>query len=213
MNTDPTSAASQTPPDSTPCTTENSYAALKLALDYLLALLILTPFLPIFSLITLLIRLESRGPAIYRQKRVGQYGKFFTIYKFRTMKTGTPTLSTEEMQRQNYIPFTRLGPLLRKTNLDELPQLFNILKGEMSFIGPRPALPSQTDVNTLRDQMGADCARPGITGLAQVMGRDDLETPVKVNYDAHYCRHMNLQLDLNILWRTLGAILSGRGNK
>lgn len=189
------------------------YHSLKLGLDYGLALVLLPLLLPLLCLLTVLIRLDSRGAALYRQTRVGQRGRLFTIYKFRTMKTGTPTLSTAEMQRQNYSPFTRLGPWLRKSNLDELPQLFNILRGEMSFIGPRPALPSQTDVNTLRAAQGADAARPGITGLAQVMGRDDLLTPVKVGHDAQYCRRMSFQLDLNILWRTIGAVLSGRGNK
>ncbi|MBV9866510.1 MAG: sugar transferase [Abitibacteriaceae bacterium] len=213
MNTDQLTEPQQAHPDSPQPVIENPYASTKLALDYLFAVFLLIPFLPIFSLVTLLIRLESRGPAIYRQRRVGQWGRLFTIYKFRTMKTGTPTLSTEEMQRQQQKPFTRLGPLLRKTNLDELPQLFNILKGEMSFIGPRPALPSQTDVNALRAQLGADAARPGITGLAQVMGRDDLATPIKVKYDADYCHSMSLKHDLQILWRTIGAILTGRGNK
>lgn len=189
------------------------YHSLKLGLDYLLALVLLPLLLPLLCLLVVLIRFDSRGAALYRQTRVGRRGQLFTIYKFRTMKTGTPTLSTEEMQRRNYSPYTRLGPWLRKSNLDELPQLFNILRGEMSFIGPRPALPSQTDVNTLRAAQGADAARPGITGLAQVMGRDDLLTPVKVEYDAQYCRHMSLSLDLQILWRTLGAALSGRGNK
>lgn len=190
-----------------------SYHSLKPGLDYLLAIVLLPCLLPLLCLLVVLIRLDSRGAAVYRQTRVGQRGRHFTIYKFRTMKTGTPTLSTAEMQRQNYCPFTRLGPWLRKSNMDELPQLFNILRGEMSFIGPRPALPSQTDVNTLRAEQGADAARPGITGLAQVMGRDDLLTPAKVAYDAQYCRHMSLRLDLTILWRTLGAALSGRGNK
>jgi lipopolysaccharide/colanic/teichoic acid biosynthesis glycosyltransferase len=190
-----------------------SYPQIKLWLDLMAAVLLLLPLFPVFALVVLRIRFDSRGPAIYRQRRVGQGGRLFTILKFRTMKTGTPTLSTEEMQRQNVIPFTRLGPLLRRTNLDELPQLFNIIRGEMSFIGPRPALPSQMDVNTLRAEMGADIARPGITGLAQVMGRDDLETPVKVGYDTQYCREMSLKLDVRILWLTLGAIFSGRGNK
>lgn len=191
----------------------SSYSTIKAWLDLVFACVLLIPLLPVFGLLTLAICFESRGPAIYKQRRVGQGGRLFTILKFRTMKTGTPTLSTEEMQRRQVVPFTRLGPLLRKTNLDELPQLFNILRGEMSFIGPRPALPSQTDVNSLRAELGADVARPGITGLAQAMGRDDLTTPVKVGYDARYCRDMSLPLDLRILWMTIGAILTGRGNK
>jgi len=191
----------------------SSYPETKAALDKIAGGVLLVLLSPLFLLLFALIGFDSRGSAIYRQKRVGRCGRLFTILKFRTMKTGTPTLSTEEMQRQASKPFTRLGPLLRKTNLDELPQLFNILRGEMSFIGPRPALPSQTDVNTLREELGADAVRPGITGLAQVMGRDDLDTPTKVGYDAEYCRRLSFGFDLLILLRTLGAVLSARGNK
>lgn len=189
------------------------YRALKHALDLTLATLLLVPMLPVLALLCLLIRLESRGPAIYRQKRVGRFGRTFTILKLRSMKTGTPTLATEEMQRAGISPFTRLGPLLRKSNLDELPQIWNILRGEMSFVGPRPALPTQTDVNDLRHEMGVQIARPGITGLAQVKGRDDLETPVKVAFDARYCRELSVWLDLWILLQTIGAVVSARGNK
>ncbi len=190
-----------------------NYRAYKHTLDLLLALGLLVPMLPVLVLLFLAIRLESRGPALYRQKRVGRFGRPFTIYKLRSMKIDTPVLSTEEMQRQQFNPFTRLGPLLRKTNLDELPQIFNILKGEMSFVGPRPALPSQHDVNTARHEQGVEIARPGITGLAQVKGRDDLDTTTKVGYDSHYCRTMSWKTDASILWATIEAVLTGRGNK
>jgi len=189
------------------------YQPLKYTVDHLLSLILLVPLAPILALVAVAIRLESRGPALYKQTRVGQFGRHFTIYKFRSMKLDTPVLSTEEMQRQNFSPFTRIGPLLRKSNLDELPQIFNILKGEMSFIGPRPALPSQHDVNTLRREMGVEMARPGITGLAQVRGRDDLDTPTKVECDARYCRTMSLWIDAGIVFYTIGAVLTGRGNK
>jgi O-antigen biosynthesis protein WbqP len=190
-----------------------TYEPLKLALDWMLALLLLLLLWPLLALLCLLIRLDSPGPALYRQIRVGQGGRHFTIYKLRSMKVGTPTLSTEEMVRQKYTPFTRLGPLLRKTSLDEIPQLFNILRGEMSFVGPRPALPSQTDVNELREASGVHAVRPGITGLAQVRGRDDLDTETKVRYDAEYCRAMSPLLDLQIVLRTVVAIFTARGNK
>src|SRR5437762_2423408 len=189
------------------------YQAVKAVLDFVCALLLLILLLPVLALLALAIRLASAGEAIYRQTRIGRLGKPFVIFKFRTMKTGTPVLPTEEMQRQQFDPYTRLGRFLRKTSLDELPQLFNILRGEMSFIGPRPALPSQEDVNSLRAEKGADAVRPGITGLAQVMGRDDLDTPAKVAYDARYSRELSFLLDLKILLRTFGAIFSGRGNK
>lgn len=189
------------------------YQPLKHTLEHVIASLLLIPMLPVLFLVALAIRLESRGPAVYKQIRVGQWGRPFTIYKFRSMKIDTPVLSTEEMQRQNFSPFTRIGPLLRKTNLDELPQIFNILRGEMSFIGPRPALPSQHDVNTLRREMGVEMARPGITGLAQVKGRDDLDTQTKVECDAQYCRTMSLVIDAGIMFYTVGAVLTARGNK
>lgn len=189
------------------------YRVVKTWLDFGFALVLMVPLAPIMALLAILIRLDSRGPALFRQIRVGACGQPFTIWKFRTMRIGTPTLSTEEMQLQAYNPITRVGRILRKTNLDELPQIFNILYGEMSFIGPRPALPSQTDVNDLRAETGADRARPGITGLSQVRGRDDLDTPTKVAFDAQYCRTMSLALDTQILFLTIGAVLSGRGNK
>lgn len=189
------------------------YQPLKHTLDHLLALILLVPLAPILVLVAVAIRLESRGPALYQQTRVGQFGRHFTIYKFRSMKIDTPTLSTEEMQLQNFDPFTRIGPFLRKSNLDELPQIFNILKGEMSFIGPRPALPSQHDVNALRREMKVEMARPGITGLAQVRGRDDLDTVTKVECDAQYCRTMSPVIDAGIIFYTIGAVLTGRGNK
>lgn len=190
-----------------------NYEILKARLDFIGASALLVLLSPLLLLLTLLICIDSPGLAIYRQKRVGQCGRLFTIYKFRTMRLGTPTLSTEEMQLQRAKPFTRLGPLLRKTNLDELPQLLNIWRGDMSFIGPRPALPSQTDVNALREKMGVDSVRPGITGLAQVRGRDDLDTVTKVTYDSEYCRGLSLISDLHILLLTLSTIITARGNK
>lgn len=199
--------------DDSPFRETGMYRTLKTAVDLSAAAVMLVILGPLLLLVALLIRLDSAGPAIYRQRRVGRSGKPFTMYKFRTMKVGTPVLSTAEMQHQAAVPFTRLGPILRKTNIDELPQLINILKGEMSFIGPRPALPSQTDVVSLRTQSGADCVRPGITGLAQVMGRDDLDVETKVGYDTEYCRDLGLLADLSILLKTFGAVVSARGNK
>ena len=162
----------------------HDYQRVKYALDAVVALLLLIILAPFLLLLALLIMLDSPGPAIYRQQRVGKDGHPFTMLKFRSMKIDTPELSTEEMQRRGIKPHTRFGKLIRQTSLDELPQLINIIKGEMSFIGPRPALPSQDDVNVLREKMGVHALRPGITGLAQVMGRDNLDTTTKVSYDA-----------------------------
>lgn len=186
---------------------------LKYLIDFILALVLLIIFLPVFLILSFIIMLDSKGPMIYRQKRVGTNGELFTIYKFRTMKIDTPCISTEEMQRLNIDPVTRVGHFLRKSSLDELPQLINIIKCEMSFVGPRPALPSQIDVNTKREELGVHMLRPGITGLAQVMGRDDLDTETKVNYDAEYCRKVSVIFDLKIIILTIIAIISSRGNK
>ena len=189
------------------------YSPVKRAIDLVGGVALLVLLSPLLGLTALIIRLDSSGPAIYRQERVGRSGTRFTMLKFRTMRVGTPTLSTAEMQQQAAIPFTRVGPLLRKTNIDEFPQLVNIIRGQMSFVGPRPALPSQTDVVSLRGESGADALRPGITGLAQVRGRDDLRVEIKVGYDAEYCRRLSLLFDLRILFLTFGAVLSGRGNR
>jgi len=189
------------------------YRHIKAVLDILVAFVLLLLLLPLLLLLALLIRLDSPGPAIYRQTRVGRRGRPFIIYKFRTMKIGTPLLSTAELWLQGIQPFTNLGSFLRKTSLDELPQLLNVLKGEMSFIGPRPALLSQTDVNIMREQLGADESLPGITGLAQVMGRDGLDNVLKVKYDKEYQQRMSILLDMRILWLTFLAVMTAKGNK
>ena len=190
-----------------------AYPPTKRVIDLVGAVVLLVLLSPALLLVAVLVRLESPGPAIYRQTRVGRRGALFTMLKFRTMNVGAPVLSTADMQRLAKKPFTRIGPLLRTTNLDELPQLINIIKGEMSFIGPRPPLPSQTDVVNLRAQSGADRVRPGISGLAQVMGRDDLDVPTKVGYDTEYSHKLSLALDLKILLQTFQAVVSARGNK
>jgi lipopolysaccharide/colanic/teichoic acid biosynthesis glycosyltransferase len=190
----------------------NRYQRCKATIDFWAALVLIVLLAPLFLLIGIFIRLDSPGPVIYRQRRIGRHGSAFTIFKFRSMRIDAPCLSTEELQRTGINPVTRMGALLRKTSLDELPQLFNILQGDMSFIGPRPALPTQEDVNYLRTTLGADSVRPGITGLAQVMGRDELDTVTKVNYDADYCRRMNFWYDGKIVGMTFWAIISSRGN-
>jgi lipopolysaccharide/colanic/teichoic acid biosynthesis glycosyltransferase len=192
---------------------QSRYQRVKAVLDVLAALVLVIVFSPILLLVAVAIIIDDPGPSIYRQQRVGRNGNLFTILKFRSMRIGTPSISTEEMQRSGINPFTRIGPLLRKTSLDELPQLFNILRGEMSFIGPRPALPSQVLVNEMRERAGVDILVPGITGLAQVMGRDDLADDVKVAYDAEYADRMSFLFDLRILGLTFKAVVTSRGNK
>lgn len=185
-------------------------AKVKRILDVLLAIIMLTVLLPFIVLIAILVQVDSPGPVLYAQKRVGQGGRFFTIYKFRTMIVGTPELATDRLSDpQRYI--TRVGRFLRKTSLDELPQLWNILREDMSFVGPRPALHNQKELIALRRAMGIDRLKPGLTGWAQINGRDEVNDVEKAELDAYYLRHQSLWLDLLILLRTVLAVGSARG--
>ena len=180
--------------------------------DIALSLFFFILLIPFWIIIPVLIKIDSPGRIIYTQKRIGINSGFFTIYKYRTMKEGTPDIPTDEVEDPEKL-VTRFGSFLRRSSIDEFPQLINILKGEMSFIGPRPALYNQPLLISLRKEKGADVLRPGITGLAQVMGRDDLPIPVKVSYDEQYVRNFSLLLDLKIIFLTVKAILSGRGTR
>lgn len=164
-------------------------------------------------LLALLVRGTSRGPALFKQKRVGQNNRIFTLYKFRTMFSGTPSLSTADMAKSPKNPVTPVGKFLRRASLDELPQLWNVIKGEMSLVGPRPALPTQTHLNALRDDLNVPSLRPGITGWAQINGRDELSDEAKAELDGWYAVHHTFWLDLVILWRTIAPVATGRGNR
>ena len=173
--------------------------------DLLVAtLLMVILFLPML-LIAVWIKLDSEGPVLFKQKRKGQYDGHFTIYKFRTMAMDTPNLATDELQ--NAAAFiTKSGHFLRKTSLDELPQLFNILKGDMSFVGPRPALYNQYDLISKREQFNVHVAKPGLTGYAQVNGRDLISDEHKVRYDAYYVQHYSLWFDIKIVCKTVTKV-------
>ncbi|MBK7838042.1 MAG: sugar transferase [Candidatus Obscuribacter sp.] len=160
--------------------------------------------------VALRIKIDSPGPIIFKQKRVGKNGEIFEIYKFRTMRTGTPDLPTDQMLKLPS-PITKYGEFLRKTSLDELPQLFNVLAGQMSIVGPRPALYNQTELTQRRQTEGVLRFPPGITGWAQVNGRDELPDQAKVEADKWYCEHWNYWLDWRIIWMTFGAVLNKRG--
>ncbi|MDT8287169.1 MAG: sugar transferase [Elusimicrobiales bacterium] len=162
------------------------------------------------AFIALLVRITSRGPALYWSDRVGRDNKIFRMPKFRTMLTDTPQLPTHQMKEpEKYlIPG---GGFLRRYSLDELPQLFSILKGDMSFVGPRPALFNQDDLVALRTSKGIHHLVPGLTGWAQINGRDELPIPVKVDYDEYYLKNRSFLLDLKILSLTLISALSARG--
>jgi O-antigen biosynthesis protein WbqP len=178
--------------------------------DLLLSVSLLILVAPLFLLIIILIRLDSPGPAIFRQRRIGLAGKLFEIYKFRTMYQGTPDLPTDQMQRLPS-PVTRIGAILRKTSLDELPQLINVACGNMSLVGPRPALYNQTELTVKRMANGVLEFPPGITGWAQINGRDELSDDLKVEADKWYCENWTYWLDWQIIFSTFKAVLSNRG--
>lgn len=187
------------------------YEPVKLLLDRALALCGLAALSPVLLLIGLLIYFDDPGPVIFTQRRAGRWHVPFTIYKFRTMKLNTPNVSTEQLRTMKLSPYTRVGLTLRKTSLDELPQLWNVLRGEMSLVGPRPALPTQSVVLRGRELTGVHQLRPGVTGLAQVTGRDDLPDDLKVMQDTKYLESFSLLTDLRILLMTLRAVLAARG--
>lgn len=162
------------------------YQRVKRSMDFILAFVGLIVLSPLFLVLIIAIKLDSRGPILFKQKRVGIHKSHFMILKFRTMRTDTPKdMPTHLLQNpQQYI--TPVGRFLRKTSLDELPQIINILKGDMSVVGPRPALWNQYDLIEERDRYGANDLRPGLTGWAQINGRDELEIPVKAKLDGDY---------------------------
>jgi O-antigen biosynthesis protein WbqP len=165
---------------------------------------------PLLIGIALAVRLTSRGPALHWSKRIGRRNAVFLMPKFRTMRVDTPQVATHLLNDPARWA-TPLGPFLRRSSLDELPQLWSVLKGDMSLVGPRPALYNQDDLVALRTAAGLTNLRPGITGWAQVNGRDDLPIPMKVDLDLDYGRRASFIFDLSILWRTLTNILVSKG--
>ena len=178
--------------------------------DVLLAVVALLVLAVPIVVIALLVRLTSRGPALYWSDRVGRYNRIFRMPKFRTMRIGTPAVATHLLADAN-VRLTPIGGLLRRTSLDELPQLWSILRGDMSFVGPRPALFNQDDLIALRTARGVHELVPGLTGWAQVNGRDDLSIPVKVELDAEYLRRRSLLIDMRILGLTAVRAVRGYG--
>ena len=162
------------------------------------------------AFVAMAVRLTSDGPALYWSDRVGRGNKLFKMPKFRSMRVGTPAVATHLLQDPN-VYLTPIGSFLRKSSLDELPQLWSILVGDMSFVGPRPALFNQHDLIELRTQHGVDRLLPGLTGWAQVNGRDELPIPKKVELDLEYLRRQSLWLDLRILWMTAAKVLRRDG--
>ena len=174
------------------------------------SLILLICFSPILLIVAITIIVDDGFPILFRQKRVGQNNTHFWIYKFRTMKKDVADIPTHLVKDGTSL-YTSIGPFLRKFSFDELPQLINILKGDMVFIGPRPALYNQDDLIELRTQAGVHSLMPGVTGWAQVNGRDELSIPDKVTMDEYYLKNKSLCLDIKIIFRTLIKVLKTEG--
>jgi len=179
-------------------------------IDLFLGFLLITVLSPILLIVAILVRLSSKGPALYWSDRVGKNNKIFKMPKFRSMLTDTPAVATHLLDN----PDTYLSPIggfLRLSSLDELPQLFSVLRGDMSFVGPRPALFNQEDLIALRTEKGVDKLLPGITGWAQVNGRDELSIPDKVALDVEYLNRQSFWFDMKILWMTFLKVIKRDG--
>lgn len=187
------------------------YAYIKRGLDFLLSLVGLIVLSPVFLVLVIAIRVDSPGPILFRQKRVGIHKTYFMILKFRTMRIDTPKDVPTHLLSNPEQYITKVGKFLRKTSLDELPQILNILKGDMAIVGPRPALWNQFDLIEERDKYGANQIRPGLTGWAQINGRDELEIPVKARLDGEYVEKMGLIMDLRCFFGTFISVLRGDG--
>ena len=184
---------------------------IKRIIDFILSLVAIVIFSPFLLLIAILIKLDSEGPVLFKQKRIGMHKTHFYMLKFRTMRIDSPKDVPTHLLENPDQWITRMGKILRKTSLDELPQLFNIIKGEMSIIGPRPALWNQYDLIAERDKDGANDVRPGLTGWAQVNGRDELPIEVKAKYDGEYVQKMSFMFDLKCLLKTVVSVIKGEG--
>ncbi|CDR30485.1 Putative colanic biosynthesis UDP-glucose lipid carrier transferase [Acholeplasma oculi] len=183
----------------------------KRIMDTLLSFIGLIVLSPIFILVIILIKLDSKGPILFKQKRVGKNKKHFYIYKFRTMRIDTPKDTPTHLLENPEQWITKMGKFMRRTSIDELPQIINILKGDMSIIGPRPALWNQFDLIDERDKYGANDVYPGLTGYAQIHGRDELSIAQKAKLDGYYVKHMSLWLDIKIFFGTFFSIFKSEG--
>ena len=186
---------------------------LKRLIDIVLSAIGLLVLSPILLIIAIAIKLDSKGPVLFKQKRVAKGKEDFQILKFRTMYADVPKDVPTHLLADPESKITKIGRFLRKSSLDELPQIWNILVGEMSIIGPRPALWNQFDLIAERDKYGANDVRPGLTGLAQIMGRDELPIDVKANYDGQYAANVTFANDVKIFFKTITSVLGAKGVK
>jgi O-antigen biosynthesis protein WbqP len=187
------------------------YIAFKRFYDSVGALIAIMLLSPLFVVIIILIKLDSKGPILFKQKRIGRHKKYFNILKFRTMKIDTPKDTPTHLLKNPEQHITKLGKFLRKSSLDELPQIINIIKGDMSIIGPRPALWNQYDLIEERDKYNVHKLYPGITGYAQIKGRDSLAITEKAQLDGYYVNHISFWLDIKIFFGTIKSIFKSEG--
>ena len=183
---------------------------LKRSFDICIAVIMIMIFLPLWIIISILIKIDSPGSIFFLQKRVGLGSQYFNIIKFRSMREGTIDLPAEELKdREKKV--TKTGKWLRRFSIDEFPQLFNIIKGDMSFVGPRPSHLGQVEQIRLRKEIGTDKVRPGLTGLAQVNGRDDITIPEKAEFDRIYVYEYKTFMDFKIFFKTIKVVLTFKG--
>ena len=183
---------------------------MKRVFDLFFGIILLLSLIIIMLSIAIVIRLTSKGPSLYWSDRVGKNNKIFKMPKFRSMLIGAPAVATHLLDNPD-VYLSPIGGFLRRSSLDELPQLFSVLKGDMSFVGPRPAFFNQDDLITLRAEKGVDKLLPGITGWAQVNGRDELSIPDKVALDVEYLNHQSFWFDTKILWMTFLKVVKRDG--
>ena len=187
------------------------YPRFKRGMDFMMALLGMILLSPVFLLLIAAIKLDSKGPVLFCQKRVGIHKTHFMILKFRTMRVDTPKDMPTHLLKNPQQYITRVGRFLRRTSLDELPQIINILKGDMAVVGPRPALWNQYDLIAERDKYGANDVRPGLTGWAQINGRDELEIDAKARLDGEYVERLSFLFDVRCFFGTISHVLRSDG--
>lgn len=185
---------------------------MKRIFDFVFSLMAFIVFSPIILIICLIIKVTSPGPVLFKQRRIGKDNKEFNILKFRTMRIDTPNVATHLLENPDHW-ITPIGKFLRKTSLDELPQLINIMKGDMSIVGPRPALYNQYDLKDMRTKVGVHKLFPGLTGWAQINGRDEISLEDKVKLDKEYLDRKNIFFDIKIIFMTILSVLKSDGVK
>lgn len=187
------------------------YLIIKRIIDFICSLLACICFSPFLLVLAIIIKAETPGPVFFKQKRVGIHKSFFNILKFRTMRTDTPKDCPKHLLSNPDQYITKIGKFLRKTSLDEIPQIFNILSGKMSIIGPRPALWNQDDLVAERDKYGANDVKPGLTGWAQINGRDELPIDVKAKLDGEYAQNISFLFDCKCFFGTFSSVAKHKG--